>query len=38
MASILKHITLISQNSKGNIVKGFAHGKYIILTGLSLFL
>ena len=37
-APILKHISLTSQNSKGDIANGFVHGKYIILTGLSLYL
>ena len=29
-ASILKHNSLTSQNSKGYIANGFVHGKYII--------
>ena len=35
-ASVLKHITLTSQNCIDNMRNGFVHGKYIILTGLSL--
>ena len=31
-ASVLKHITLTSQNCIENIGNGFVHGKYIILT------
>ena len=31
-------ISLTRQNSKGNIANGFVHGKYTILTWLSLFL
>ena len=37
-ASALKHITLTSQNFIDNTGNGFVHGKYIILTGLSLYL
>ena len=36
--SILKHITLTSQNCIDKIANGFVHEKYIILTGLSLYL
>ena len=36
--SVLKHITLTSQNCIDNTGNGFAHGKYITLTGLSLYL
>ena len=37
-ASVLKHITLTSQNNIENIANGFVHGKYCTLTGLSLYL
>ena len=37
-ASVLKHITLTSQNCIDNIRNGFVHRNYIILTGLSLYL